>query len=207
MKNRKEIRYQEFLGGMIGGIIIILVFGVRYTLEGSLVEWLSAIGTLGAVIISLWLARDNKNYSNITGDCFESVIAYGDYDDYQKFISIEDFEKAEKLLFEGKILFYNPSDFPKTIYNLKMRYEFINQNNESLDTMNELRDDKRNVIDYISLSPRETKVLQVKQVLNKQDVQNEFHYYFFNARKIYIEGQNEMKEAVYINVYINNAPS
>ncbi|GAA2902308.1 hypothetical protein ACWOCJ_09825 [Enterococcus pseudoavium] len=43
------------LAGGIVGLLIIFLFGVRFSIDGSLAEWLSAIGTIGAVVVSLWL--------------------------------------------------------------------------------------------------------------------------------------------------------
>ncbi|EMF0155404.1 hypothetical protein I4L77_000534 [Enterococcus faecium] len=56
----KNNKFQSFLSGVLGGFIVFFVFGIDFNLSGSLAEWLSAIGTISAVLTSLWIVFDDK---------------------------------------------------------------------------------------------------------------------------------------------------
>ncbi|TXU25093.1 Uncharacterised protein [Enterococcus faecium] len=88
----KNNKFQSFLCGVLGGFIVFIVFGIDFSLSGSLAEWLSALGTIGAVWVSLWIVFDekkvnvliivdktreqNKSESTIIGGKFKYVEAY-----------------------------------------------------------------------------------------------------------------------------------
>lgn len=57
IKLLKNHNIQSFLFGLLGGFTAFIIWGIHYTLTGSLAEWLSAIGTIGAVVVSLWLVQ------------------------------------------------------------------------------------------------------------------------------------------------------
>lgn len=189
-----------FFLGMCFYSFVVDDLGINGSIE-LLISFVSAAATVAAVVVSLWLSRDKGKRYNITGDCFESIIEYGDYDIYQNFMSQENTEEAEKLLFEGTVLFYNPSDYSKSIYNLDVRYLFQNEHGETIDVMTDLNDENSNKIEYISLSAKESKIIKVKQVYEKSEIQNEFNNYNFNVLEIYISSQNEQKEFNKIVLY------
>lgn len=56
----KNNNFQSFLCGILGSFIVFILFGIDFSLSGSLAEWLSAVGTIGAVWVSLWIVFDEK---------------------------------------------------------------------------------------------------------------------------------------------------
>lgn len=56
----KNNNVQSLLCGIVGSFIVFIVSGIDFSLSGSLAEWLSAIGTIGAVWVSLWIVFDEK---------------------------------------------------------------------------------------------------------------------------------------------------
>lgn len=59
----KNQNIQSFLCGLLGGLVVFIIFGINYTLTGSLVEWIGALGTAGAVIVSLWLVFRKERFN------------------------------------------------------------------------------------------------------------------------------------------------
>ncbi|HIA3652970.1 TPA: hypothetical protein ACWP80_001529 [Enterococcus faecium] len=88
--------WQSLLFGILGGVIVFLVMGIKYSLKGSLVDWLSAIGTLGAVTVSLWLAQRNQKAH------IDFVL---DYDPFVDTFNLKFLNNGEKSLFV-KVLNY-----------------------------------------------------------------------------------------------------
>lgn len=59
----KNNNFQSFLCGILGSFVVFIVFGIDFSLSGSLAEWLSAIGTIGTVWVSLWIVFNEKKVS------------------------------------------------------------------------------------------------------------------------------------------------
>lgn len=56
----KNNNFQSFLWGILGSFVVFILFGIDFSLSGSLAEWLSAVGTVGAVWVSLWIVFNEK---------------------------------------------------------------------------------------------------------------------------------------------------
>lgn len=59
----KNQNIQSFFCGLLGSLVVFIIFGINYTLTGSLVEWIGALGTVGAVIVSLWLVFRKEKFN------------------------------------------------------------------------------------------------------------------------------------------------
>lgn len=198
----KKYNIQSFLFGLLGGFLVFILLGIDYTLSGSLAEWLSAVGTIGAVMVSLWLAKDKKNSSDIVGNCFESSLSYHKKKESEIVFVNPQEEIPDYLEFTGSVQFFNPSDFPRTIYSLKTHFIFYDKDEiQSLDTFEHTREKSYRELHYISLAPKETKIVFLKQHINRNDVENDFHSYEFEPHIIYVEGINEKNEAIRISLY------
>lgn len=150
--------FKSLLLGMLGGAIVIIFFVLNNKLEGELLDWISAISTLAAVVVSLWLARDRKVDTDITGVFFGSDIYKSSEQTFSR-------DSEEVLVIndhfvnvDTNIRLYNPSDFSKALYDLKINY--VSEENE-IYSKNDLFLNNH-FVNYISLSPKETNVLKVK---------------------------------------------
>lgn len=143
---------------MLGGAIVIIFFVLNNKLEGELLDWISAMSTLAAVVVSLWLARDRKVDTDITGVFFGSDIYKSSEQRFSR-----DSEEVLVINYhfvnvDTNIRLYNPSDFSKALYDLKINY--VSEENEIYSKNDLFLND--HFVNYISLSPKETNVLKVK---------------------------------------------
>lgn len=149
---------KSFLFGMIGGIFVVIFFVIDNKLDGRAIEWISAGSTLAAVLVSLWLAKDRKVDTDITGVFFGSEF----FDSYEQTFSSDSEEvlviNDHFLNVDTNIRLYNPSDFSKALYDLKINY--VSEDNEVYSKKDLFLNDQ--FVNYISLSPKETNVLKVK---------------------------------------------
>ncbi|MDT2614646.1 hypothetical protein [Enterococcus dongliensis] len=58
----KNNNIQSFGFGLLGGFVAFILWGINYTLSGSLAEWIGALGTAGAVWVSLWLVFREEEF-------------------------------------------------------------------------------------------------------------------------------------------------
>lgn len=198
----KKPMFQSFIIGIMGGISAFVIMGIKYSMKGSLVDWISAIGTLGAVAVSLWLAKDKKNTSDMLGNCFESTLSYYK-NGSEPPISINPKEEIpDYLTWEGSIQFFNPSDFPRTIYNLETHFIFFEKDNvHGFDYFKKTKDLNKKQLHYVTLSPKETKIIFVSQIVKRQEIQDEFNFGEFELKKVYLAGFNEKNRSVKINLF------
>lgn len=150
--------FKSLLLGMLGGAIVIIFFVLNNKLEGELLDWISAMSTLAAVVVSLWLARDRKVDTDITGVFFGSDIYKSSEQRFSR-----DSEEVLVINYhfvnvDTNIRLYNPSDFSKALYDLKINY--VSEENEIYSKNDLFLND--HFVNYISLSPKETNVLKVK---------------------------------------------
>lgn len=169
-----------------------------------LVNWLSAVGTVGAVCISLWLSRDKRINKKIEGNCF-------DYQEKQYFVQDSNIknELVDNPLYVnftnycGYIRLYNASDYPKTLYDLKIVFEFDDKKEKNIEDRCIKFNDK--IYTYVSLSPKDTIVLSFKTSI---DFNNDgMTLLYENPSRCYMKGLNEMNQEVKIVIPIKNYPN
>lgn len=150
--------FKSLLLGMLGGALIIIFFVLNNKLKGELLDWISAMSTLAAVLVSLWLAKDRKVDTDITGVFFGSEF----FDSYEQTFSEGSDEplviEQHFVNIDSNIRLYNPSDFSKALYDLKINY--VTEDNEVYSKKELILNGQ--FVNYISLSPKETNVLKVE---------------------------------------------
>lgn len=173
MKSKFNLSTLSQLGfGLLGGFLAVIFFGVRFNVKGSLVEWISALATLLAVLVSLWLARDKKNNDEIEIITFDDEVTFLERNPFGE-EETDDLGKAHKIIYETKILFHNPSDYVKMLYDMKLQFIFEDSNTD-LEIIEGKILDFRNIaeangeFDYISLQPKESKIVEVKMGLDNE---------------------------------------
>lgn len=173
---------------VIGVVVVLLIFYVNNLFNGQILEWITALSTLGAVIVSLWLARDKKSDSEVSGGFFNTETTVTSVTEYSPEMGEHVYTNYKYILFRTKIRIYNSSDFPKSLYDLHIN--FLTRNGD----IRSKRQIKYKDIycDYISLSPGATEVLAIETdtyfPMEEKDV--------FIPKEIFFSGLNEKNEEV-----------
>lgn len=165
---------------------------------GSFWEMMSAIGTIGAVIVSLCLAwsANKKNAQPIQGVLMYSKYVYMGHSKGPEpsgliEVGIGGENKADRIKFEGRFQFYNPSDEPKSLTNLKVVASYCFKGKKTyIDTP--ILENKK---EYISLSPKETKVIDFETWQNKDFFTGEYANHFEHIEDYELQGTNEELKA------------
>ena len=120
-----------------------------------LINWLSAIGTIGAVWVALWLAKDKTIDEPITISIFDIKENKVNQTDYNPEIGeYVDVQGRYEITYEGSILLYNPSDSPKSLYDIKIIMEY-----EENTKGNKIKNEEGKEVKYITLKPKDLVVL------------------------------------------------
>lgn len=188
---------KSFLFGMIGGIFVVIFFVIDYKIDGRAIEWISAGSTLAAVFVSLWLARDKKSNKNITGNFFNTIFNFPNTIAYDPNVGEGVYTNYQYLDLNTKIRLYNPSDYYKSLYDL--RINFIDSNGKIYNGSKYGIEFEKNECLFISLSPGETKILDLKTDTNFSTFEK---IDTTIPLKIFFSGLNENGEE--IKIYCNN---
>ncbi|MBM7690198.1 hypothetical protein BCR24_15535 [Enterococcus ureilyticus] len=162
-----------------------------------LVNWLTAIGTIGAVWVSLWLARSRPDNSKLTGMVF-------DYDIYTSKSSITKqggkiVEEKDISNFEGFMQLYNPSEFNRYLYDLRICAHFL-VNGKIHKMYSDMYDVNYKKINHVKLIPKDAVVAELRiSFFRYKDEENEF-----NIEKLVVEGKNEKQQNMDIVIYQKN---
>ena len=160
-----------------------------------LVNWLSAIGTVGAVWVSLWLARRKENNKDIEVRMFdykEEYIWYEEEDILGNSIGQKSdtyIEDAHTYKVSGFLIFYNSSDYLKTLYDLE--FVFCSSNGEEIKyNFIKISEDKKN---YLSLGKNETHVVHFGMSVPKyiRTVEDILVTQNINRNKFYLTAKKE----------------
>lgn len=153
----------QFFYGLLG----VIIFRIKFDIEGSLVEWISSLSTFGAVAVALWLARDKTNNKSIMISNFDTKEYKENLTEYNPNIGeYEVVSRKYKITYRGSILLYNPSDYPKSLYDIKMKIEYQEANVNS-----KLSNDEGKEVEYITLKPKDLVVL--KYNFEQEDIDHE----------------------------------
>lgn len=175
-------------GVVIGVVVVLIIFYVNNLFNGQILEWITALSTLGAVIASLWLARDKKNDSEVSGGFFNTEAFVTSTTEYSPETGTNVYTDHKYILFRTKLRIHNSSDFPKSLYDLHIN--FLTRDGDIRSTRQIKYKDS--YCDYISLSPGDTKVLTIETdtdfSMKERDV--------FIPKEIFFSGLNEKSEEV-----------
>ncbi|WP_213336558.1 hypothetical protein [Enterococcus casseliflavus] len=187
---KKALRNISFglSGVVIGVVVVLIIFYVNNLFNGQILEWITALSTLGAVIASLWLARDKKSDSEVSGGFFNTEAVVTSTTEYSPETGTNVYTDHKYILFRTKLRIHNSSDFPKSLYDLHINFLTRDGNIRSTRQIKY----KDIYCDYISLSPGDTKVLTIETdtdfSMEERDV--------FIPKEIYFSGLNEKSEEV-----------
>lgn len=160
-----------------------------------LVNWLSAIGTVGAVWVSLWLARDKHNDKRITGMLFDYNIWKSKGASYEEDATYY----QETVHVEGYIQIYNPTEENKYIYDLKINAYFEHKGLIRIKESEFYNGDYNKII-YFKLQPKDALVESINIIFQREKSKEE-NQREFSVKKIDLIGKNENQQNVTINIY------
>lgn len=194
-------KIKTFIIGMLGGGFVLFIFSLLDVISGdnSITDWLSAVGTMLAVWISLWLARDKTNNKPISISSFDTKEHIYNLTEY-------DFEKGEhvdvqgryRIEYKGSVLLYNPSDFPKSLYDIKISTEY-----KEADMKHIVVNDEGKEVTYITLKPKDLIVLNYN--FQMEDVDDpDYPFDSIIPYSMFIVGKTEESEITKKEIELKN---
>ncbi|MFI3683867.1 hypothetical protein VBG40_02000 [Vagococcus fluvialis] len=161
----------------------------------SLVNWLSAIGTIGAVWVSLWLAREKKSNKRITGMLFDYDIWKSSGTEYQD----EAIYYQESTHLDGYIQIYNPTEENKYLYDIKI-YAYFDHKGLLKKEISDFYNKEYNKINHFKIQPKDA-VVEGLNIVFHREKSREKEQREFLIKAIDLVGKNESQQNIVINIY------
>ena len=118
----------------------------------TLVDWLSAIGTVGAVWLSLWLATKKEKNEHLKIE----------------FLKNDKKDLEDKLWCIGRVKLYNPTKENKTLYDLRLLRGFKGFLVTTDSEFSIIEKEKAEKINYVSLTPKKMVIIEYEIATNSE---------------------------------------
>lgn len=146
----------------------------------NLVNWLTAIGTIGAVVVSLWLATKKEKNKHVEIE----------------FLKNDKKSMKDKFLYIGRIKVYNPTKENKTLYDMTIRRGIkgiLILTDSKFSIINNIEKENVEKINYVSLNPKEMVIIEYEIVTTRG-----------NYDKVIFEGKEEDGYVIRCSFFLEN---